>query len=293
MGGAHSGIVVQQLTKEYDRKKALKDVTITFEHGKIYGLLGRNGAGKSSLLNIITNRIFPSSGSVAIDGIPSKENDRAQRKVYMMSEAMYYPRAMRFTEVLRWTEHFYGSSFDRERAKKLCEVFQFPIKNKFGQLSTGYCSIAKIIVALSLHVPYVLLDEPVLGLDANHRDVFYRELLHEAKERPRMFIVSTHLIEEVATVVQEIVLIRRGEIVRTQSIEHMLKEGYTVTGPASVIDAFVAKRSIIGTDVIGGIKIAYVLGSYTRNEIPPEIEVSRMDLQKLFLHLTKDDAPPS
>jgi ABC-2 type transport system ATP-binding protein len=288
--GSHTGIVVQQVTKEYNGKKVLKDVTVTFEHGKIYGLLGRNGAGKSSLLNIITNRTFASSGHVTIDGIPAKENDLAQRKVYLMSEAMYYPRAMRFTEALRWTEHFYGSAFDRERAKKLCEAFRFPIKNKFRQLSTGYCSIAKIIIALSLRVPYVLLDEPVLGLDANHRDVFYRELLNEARERPRTFIVSTHLIEEVATVIREIVLIIRGEIVRAQSIEHMLKEGYTVTGPASAIDAFVAKRSIIGTDVIGGIKIAYVLGSYARNEIPPEIEVSRIDLQKLFLYLTKDEA---
>ena len=107
-----TGIQIQELTKRFGDNVALQNVSLTFQPGKIYGLLGRNGAGKSTLLGIAANRLFADSGQVLIDGEPACENDRAQKKLYMMSEKNLYPKDMRVRDVFRWSERFFGS-FDR------------------------------------------------------------------------------------------------------------------------------------------------------------------------------------
>lgn len=282
------GIEINNLTKQYKDIRALDGVSIKMEHGKIYGLLGRNGAGKSTLLNIVTNRLFATTGTVMIDGMPAAENDHAQRRVYMMSEPAYYPRAMRFREVMKWTGEFYKGAFDAEQAGKLSERFGLSHKKKMGELSTGYASIAKIILALSLDVPYVLLDEPVLGLDAHHRDLFYKLLLATYAQKPKTIVLSTHLIEEVAAVIEEVIVIKKGKVLVQQSVEQMLSAGYTVTGSAQLVETYVAGKQTIGIETIGGLKVAYVLGILDRPKVPAGIEVSRIDLQKLFVQMTTE-----
>lgn len=193
-------IRVEQVSKQYKETKALDQVSLQFEAGKIYGLLGRNGAGKSTLLKIISNRIFASEGSVYLNEMPTLENDAALRQMYMMSEEDMYPKTMRIRDLFRWSEEFYGG-FDREKADKLAAMFELNTKKRVKELSTGYTSIYKLIIALCLDVPYVFLDEPVLGLDANHREMFYKILLESYMDQPRTFVIATHLIEEVANLI--------------------------------------------------------------------------------------------
>ena len=100
-------------------------------------------------------------------------------------------------------------------------------RKKAVTLSTGYKSIFKIILALSLDVPYLLFDEPVLGLDANHRELFYKLLLESYGEKPKTILIATHLIEEIAHVIEHIVIIKRGEILRDEPVETLLESGYT------------------------------------------------------------------
>lgn len=93
-------IEVKSVTKAYGEVTALRDVTVSFGENRIYGLLGRNGAGKSTLLKIIANRIFPDQGEVTVDGLPARENDGAQAKLYLMSEENLYPETMRVRDAL-------------------------------------------------------------------------------------------------------------------------------------------------------------------------------------------------
>ena len=164
-------IQISNVTKRYRDTLALEGISFRFEAGRIYGLLGRNGAGKSTLINIIANRIFATDGCVTIDGEPVCENDRVQEKLYCMSEADLYPAGMRVKDIFKWTGSFYGC-FDLEKAHKLAEAYELNVNKKVRALSTGYKSIFKLITALCLDVPYVIFDEPVLGLDANHREPF-------------------------------------------------------------------------------------------------------------------------
>lgn len=279
-------IEIKNVSKSFGSLKAVDHVSLTFEEEKIYGLLGRNGAGKSTLLNLITNRIFPDEGEVFVNGAPAKENDAALRNIYFMSEGNLYPDSMKVMEAFHWTKEFYGG-FDEELAKRLSDKFQLPSKKKIKSLSTGYRSIFKIIVALSVDASYILLDEPVLGLDANHRELFYKELIESYGERPRTFVISTHLIEEISGIIEDIIIIKQGKVIRNESTENLLQSGYTVSGSGSLVDRFISGKHVIGEDVLGGLKSVYILGE-TPKEVPAGLEVTRLDLQKLFIQLTNE-----
>lgn len=279
-----NSIQLCNVTKCFHAVPALDNISLVFEENKIYGLLGRNGAGKSTMLNIITNRLFADAGEITVSGERAVENDRAQRKIFLMSEKEYYPETMRVSEIFRWTNEFYGN-FDTEYAFRLCELFQLNPKKKVKELSTGYRSIAKIITALSVDVPFVFLDEPVLGLDANHRELFYQLLLESYSERPRTFVISTHLIEEISGLIEDIVIIKEGKVIRNEPCEELLRSGYTVSGLAEAAERYAAGKQVIGSDTLGGLKSFYILGK-PEKPLPEGLELSKLDLQKLFIQLT-------
>ena len=165
-------------------------------------------------------------------------------------------------------------------------MFELNTDKAVRSLSTGYRSIFKVIIALSVNIPYILLDEPVLGLDANHREVFYRLLIEKYSNAPCTIVISTHLIEEVSNVIENVMIIKKGRIIRDETREELLSKGYTVSGATSKIDSYILGKTVIGTDSLGGLKSAYILGDLDRANIPEDIEVSKMDLQKLFVQLT-------
>lgn len=279
-------IQLENISKRFGQVQALQGVSVTFEENKIYGLLGRNGAGKSTLLHVLTGRIFADEGTVTVDGENAVENDRAQSKIFLMSEKTLHPYTMRVHEAFRWAKSFYPH-FDEDYALKLADDFQLNTHTKISGLSTGYHSIFKLILGLSVNVPYVLLDEPVLGLDANHRELFYRRLLEKYAEEPFTVVLSTHLIEEVASLIEDVVIIRQGQVLRRQSREELLSQGYTVSGGAAAVETYIQGRQVLGVDALGGLRTAYVLGQPDKStEAAGDLEFGPMDLQKLFIQLT-------
>lgn len=280
-----SQMEIKNITKKFADVTALDNVTLKLEENKIYGLLGRNGAGKTTLLNLITNRIFPTDGEILVDGESVIENDSALSKLYFMTENNYYPEHMTVKKAFTWTKEFY-TDFDIEYATELCEKFSLKLRQKIKTLSTGYTSIFKMILALSCNVPFVLLDEPVLGLDANHRDLFYKELLKNYSEKPKTIVISTHLIEEAAEIIEDVIIIKSGKMILKESVESVLSQGYAITGSISAVDSFTAGKNVLGADTIGGLKSAYILGHLDKSGIPEGLEVTKPDLQKLFIHMT-------
>ena len=245
-----SVLEVSHVSKSFGSKHVLSDINLSFDGNKIYGLLGRNGAGKSTLLSIITDRIFADSGEVKIDSEDVSDNDSKLGLMYLMSEANLYADGWTLTQILKDSESLYGG-FNHELADHLIKEFGLDINQKFGKLSTGYNSIFKLILALCLPVKYVLLDEPVLGLDANHRELFYSELIQSYSDNPRTFIVSTHLIE-----------------------------------PEKDVEQYTKGLNVIGHDMMGTIRANYVYGDLDDRILPDTVQLSNFDLQKLFIFLT-------
>lgn len=274
---------IKNISKNFGDVKALSNVTLNIEENKIYGLLGRNGAGKTTLLNIINNRIYPDEGTITLNGENVIENDKALSNLFYISENLLYPESMKVKNIFKWSKEFYPQ-FDMNYAYSLVEKFELMDNKKVTSLSTGYKSIFKNIVALSVNTPFVFFDEPVLGLDANHRELFYRCLIEKYSTEPFTAVISTHLIEEAANLIEDVLIIKKGELIKNDTKDNLISQGYSVSGPTAIVDSYISDKSTIGSDTLGGLKTAYIIG--TPEKLPDNLEVSKMDLQKLFIQLT-------
>ena len=282
-------IKVSNLSKRFGSTQALANVSVEFGGHKIYGLLGNNGAGKSTLLNAITSRIITDSGELTMDGAPICDNDWALNQMYMLGEKDYYPDTLKVRDAFKWAAVFYPG-FDKGMAERLSERFNLPLKKKITALSTGYATIFKIVMALSTNAPFLLLDEPVLGLDAQHRDMFYKLLIERYSENPCTIVVSTHLISEVAGLIEHCVIIKDGQIIKDAPSDELLQGGYTVSGPAALLDDYLKGRNILSVSNLGGLKTACISGDIPdQSDLPQGIEVGKMNLQEYFIQLISND----
>lgn len=284
-----STIGVKNITMNYGKVCALENISITIEPDKIYGLLGRNGAGKTTILNLMTNRLFPTEGEITVDGEGVRENDNAIGKIYFMTEKNLFPENMKVKDVFYWTKEFYPT-FNTEYANALCKKFELNTDKKLKSLSTGYGSIAKLITALASNSEIILFDEPVLGLDAHHRDLFYKELLANYMEKPKTIILSTHIIEEIAKMLDRVIIINDKKIAVDDSTENLLKSAYCVSGSSDNVDKYIAGKNCVNIDNMASFKSATVLGKITdsdrENAGKLNLEFSKVELQSLFIYLT-------
>ena len=284
-----STIELQNVSKTFGSTRALSNISATIVEDKIYGLLGRNGAGKTTLLNIITNRLFADRGRVLIDGVLAAENDRAQAKIFYMTEQTLYPKNSRVRSVFELTRGFYPR-FDLEYAAVLAGRFQLDTSKRIHALSTGYLSIFKLILTLASNAKVMIFDEPVLGLDANHRDLFYRELAARYSTAPATVILSTHLIEEAAGLLEEVMILKEGDLLLAQPVDHLLERAYTISGSLENVDRYIAGKNVIREETLGRFKAATI---YQKRNGAEQAELARLGLdltparlQELFISLT-------
>jgi len=287
-----SKIEIKNVSKYFGDTRALKDVTLALEPNKIYGLLGRNGAGKTTLIKIITNKIFPTAGEALIDGETVVENDRAQAKIFSMTEKNVHPSDMIVKNGFRWACEFY-SGFDLEYARTLARKFQLDTGKKIKQLSSGYDSVFKSILTLASGAPVIIFDEPVLGMDAAHRELFYRELIELHIRQPKTVIISTHLIDEVVNVLEDVIIIKNGEIVLFQPVTDVLQLGYSVSGDSAGVDQYIRGKNVIHEEKLGKYKMATIYQEHDKADKDMVhkygLEVVPARLQELFISLTSSN----
>ncbi len=282
-------IEIKNISKAFGSTRALQNVSLTLESERIYGLLGRNGAGKTTLINILTNKVFADSGKILLDSENVQENDRAQAKIYCMTEKNVHPWNMKVRDGFRWACEFHPG-FDRECAYSLTEKFKLETDKQIRSLSSGYSSIFKLILVLASPAPVLIFDEPVMGLDAAHRELFYRELIANYSENPRMILIATHLIDEVAELLEQVIILKNGELVLDDTLESVLQLAYSVSGEGARVDVFTQDKRVIHEETIGKFKTVTIFqkraeGDKTRiRELGLEITPAR--LQHLFVSLT-------
>ena len=277
----------QSVTKTFQNQTAVDKVSFALSEPMICGLLGRNGAGKTTLLRMIANRFQPAAGQILLDEQSVWENEQAQRQIFFATEGANFAE-MKVRDIIRWMAAAYPS-FDKEQCLNYAKQFELDLKKNNLKLSTGYKSVLRVVLALSVHTPLLLLDEPTLGMDAFHRELFYKLLIQSYSESPSCILLSTHLIGEVEGLLEHVLIIDHGKLLVDDSAEHLLNQGYCVSGRIDEVDDYCTGRHVIGTDVIGGLKTAAILGE--RGDLPSTLEVTGLSLQQLFVQLVGTEHP--
>ncbi|EJS54438.1 ABC transporter ATP-binding protein [Bacillus cereus] len=279
----------KDLTKKYKKKLAVNEVTISLEEHKIYGLLGRNGAGKTTLLNLLAGQIISSNGSVSIFGENVFENSKAMQNICFVRVKEEAHLSYKVKEIFKMCSMFY-KNWDGKYAEELANKFQLNMTEKYHKLSHGMQTVVGIIQGLASRAPITIFDEPTTGLDAAHRELFYSLLLEDYGEYPRTIILSTHLVEEVTHVIEDVIIIKEGRLVVQSSVEDLLQQGHIISGKKDKVDAFSINKKVINREVYGNKGIAVIWGEFTNEDYysleKEGLAVDEIILQKLFIHIT-------
>ena len=281
-------IEVTGLTRRFGTLAAVDDVTFTIEENKIYGLLGRNGAGKTTLMQLLTGQDFATSGRIRVFGESPVENARVLQRTSFIKESQKYPDDFRVKHVFQSAPWFFAN-WDAEYAERLIEDFRLPTKQRVKKLSRGQLSSIGVIVGLASRAPLTFFDEPYLGLDAVARQIFYDRLLEDYSEHPRTIILSTHLIDEVANLLEHVLVIDRGRIIIDQNADELRGTATAVVGTVKAVDEFVASREVLQRDGIGGLASVTVAGLSAQDRAQAEaagLELSPVSLQQLIVRRT-------
>lgn len=286
-------VEVRQLTKSYRNVTAVDQVSFSIEANKIYGLLGRNGAGKTTIMQIITAQLFASSGEVKVFGEAPYENSRVLSQVCFVKDSQTYPKYFRVLDVLEQAAFFFPH-WDREYAFALIEAFQLPLQRKMKALSRGMLSAAGIIVGLASRAPLTIFDEPYLGLDPVARGLFYDRLLEDYAEHPRTVLLSTHLIDEVSRLLEHILVIDQGRLLLDEEAEALRGRAFAVVGPAARVDTYTEGKQLLAREPLGGLVSATVMGNGDLKDRKQAealgLELAPVSLQQLIVHLIGEQA---
>lgn len=280
---------VRDLVLRYGETTALDGLTFTLESGKIYGLLGRNGSGKSSLTSVLAAFRRQTSGEALVDGRPVFENAGLTRGIALVreeGEAITIGTAedaLYFAEGLR-------PNWDAGYARSLLETFGIPPKANVKAMSKGQRSALGVVVGLASRAPLTMFDEAHLGMDVPSRQAFHDALLADYMAHPRTFLLASHLIEEAAPLFEEVLVIDRGRLVVQEDAGTLLARGASVTGPAARVDAFTAGLTVLGVKDLGPTRSAMVYGDLDdtrrREAVEAGLELGPVAMQELFVHLT-------
>ncbi|QKJ18007.1 ABC transporter ATP-binding protein [Microbacterium hominis] len=290
-------IEVKNLTKRYRETLAVDDVSFTIEKDTIYGLLGRNGAGKTTVMSILTAQNFATRGEVRVFGEQPYENAKVLGRMCFVRESQKYPDDATATHAFRMARLFYPN-WDQEFADRLIADFQLPMKRRIKKLSRGQLSAVGVIIGLASRADITFFDEPYLGLDAVARQIFYDRLLEDYSEHPRTVILSSHLIDEVSNLIERVLVIDRGRILMDEATDDVRDRAAAIVGDAAAVDTFVAGREVLHRETLGRVASVTVLGHLTDDDrarlAAAGLDVGPVSLQQLIVRITQhaaDTAP--
>lgn len=287
-------IEATRLTKTFGAFTAIDDVSFIIEENKIYGLLGRNGAGKTTIMQLLTGQDFASGGAITVYGQSPVENANVLANVSFIKESQKYPDNFKPRHVFAAAPTFFAN-WSKELAEELITAFRVPLNRDIKKLSRGQLSAVGVIVGLASRAPITFFDEPYLGLDAVARQLFYDRLLEDYAEHPRTIILSTHLIDEVSDLLEHVILIDEGRILIDTDAEELRGSASTVVGKSADVAAFVEGRTILHTDGIGGLSSVTVSGALSTAErtaaAAAGLELAPVSLQQLIVRLSSLDTP--
>lgn len=263
-GSDNFAVELKHVNHYYGSKQILYDLNLRLPPNRIYGLLGRNGAGKTTLINLLSAQIFPSFGHRApfshdpckgygealIFGHKAHESIQAMKRLCVVREKTNMPDSLRISEALRTAAGFYPA-WDKAYAAQLIEKFSLEPVKKYKSLSRGMESALGLVIGLASRADLTIFDEPSLGLDAAAREYFYAELIHDVSIHPRTVIISTHMIDEVARLFEDVVIMDKGRIKLHMSLDELMSRAITVAGQYDEVVRQTAGLKVLHEETLG------------------------------------------
>lgn len=273
-------IELKQVTKQYGQATVLKNITLSIDEPGIYCLLGRNGAGKTTLLKSVAGYQNITSGTIQVDDKLITTSTLDTGVSYIENFAKHFNLPVR--KLLQIASEV-NPNYDYDFASEMMERFELDGKKKFNHLSLGMKTMVSTIICLASNKSVVLLDEPVLGFDAIMRMEFYDMLTESFRKHPRIIIVSTHIIEEIAKTIQKLIIIDKGSVRFFDTLQSVETKAFSISGLQKDVEAATQNLNVIGQDTVGGLVTTYIFDN------PPEqtasLEIHPLSLQDFFIQM--------
>ena len=273
-------IELKKVTKRYGQATVLKNITLSVNEPGIYCLLGRNGAGKTTLLKSIAGYQNITTGMIQVDGKTITTSTMDTGVSYIENFAKHFNLPVR--KLLRIASKV-NPNYDYDFALEMMERFELDGKKKYQHLSLGMKTMVSTIICLASNKEVILLDEPVLGLDAIMRVEFYDMLTESFQKHPRIIIVSTHIIEEIAKTIQKLIIIDKGSIRFFDTLQSVETKAFCISGLQKDVETATRNLNIIGQDTVGGLVTSYIFDN------PPKptdsLEIHPLSLQDFFIQM--------
>ena len=285
---------VEALGHSFGKTRALDGLSFAVLPGQIVGLLGRNGAGKSTLLRIISGQLKAKEGDAWLFGQRIYNNTAALSSLCMIGDTPDFGKLKNLKQLLKVCDGLFPG-WNRERALELIKLFELPVKRPLKGFSRGMQTAAMLTVGLASGALLTVFDEPSLGLDAVMRERFYDLLLEEKQKDPnRTFILSTHLIDEVARTLDSAVMVDHGRLLCQAQLEEFGRIYMSVSGAPDAVRQETDGMSILKEETVAGSLVRHLrLNAVSEGEklkTEGKVQVAPMSLQRLFVFLAQTNA---
>lgn len=218
-------VEIENLTKKYGSKTAVKDISLNLEGGQIIGLLGPNGSGKTTLIKMLNGLLVPTKGKILVDG--KEIGPETKAVISYLPDQTYLNMNQKVCEVINFFEDFY-EDFESERAYEMLEKLKINPKDSLKTMSKGTKEKVQLILVMSRRAKLYILDEPIAGVDPAARD-YILDVILSNYDPEASILISTHLISDIEKILDQAVFIRNGEIVMNSSVDDIrVNEGKSV-----------------------------------------------------------------
>ena len=245
-------IQCEQLAKNFGNHKALQNITCAIESKKIVGIIGRNGAGKSTLLNVLAGYLQPTSGTCHVFGENPFNNIQTAANTIFIDDRLSFSNYLTLGEILTMGADFYPNWQD-ELAFRLLDYAGLAKKAKHQRLSKGQLATFNLIYGLASRCALTILDEPMNGMDEAIRSDFYRVILKEFIAFPRTILIASHHLQEMESILEEIILIDEGSVVTHASVDELKQQLISLTGPSDALIPLLGNVVIYAEKEIAGL----------------------------------------
>ena len=282
-------IKLEKVSKSYGNNIVLDNIDLCLENNRLYGLIGRNGVGKTTLMKILSDQIVNYQGQIFFDGANIKNDKTFKEDLVIISDGfiseMQNPSKLK---ALTSTYRILAPNFNQGRYEELLDIFKLNEKTKYSKLSYGNQALYRSIIGLASGAKIIFLDEPANGLDEINRDKFYKKIIEYQEEDKSLIMVSSHILSDIERVVTDIIFLKNSKVALNESVESIEEKAYIITIDENHIK-FLENKNILNYKKVGKQLVVMVYDDFTSDELKRlNARVDRMNLQELFKAFNKE-----